>query len=366
MMLEGGAETADALRFLAEESGNVDASGNFSIQVLNRALKRSHGVALDQVGRGGGDLVAGGSDAFVLNRSHHWFTVRRLFGKFWNLNSTLDAPEFIGDFYLSTLLAQFRADGYDVFVASPASALPPPPRGDLSEGRTGLLGAFHRVADLVRPKGQGIAGTGGATPAAPVDPWANAGLGHSLRAPPPPGSEAPSGGAQDGDAALARALAEEEGGGADDDGDDLAMAIAMSMTAAAAAASASSAPAAVSALPSAPETVKRLRPELPAEAVDDEPAARVLIRGLMGGGYGRLTRRFRACDRASILFDWLDQEAAERAAGGDAPQELLAVVAGRYDLLRGQAVLAREELGENATFESAGLAPSAALTVRPR
>jgi len=29
-----GMNTPEALRFLAEESGNVDASGNFSIQVL--------------------------------------------------------------------------------------------------------------------------------------------------------------------------------------------------------------------------------------------------------------------------------------------------------------------------------------------
>jgi len=44
------------------------------------------------------------------------FCVRRLYGKYWNLNSLLDQPEFVSDFYLSSLLGQFKLDGYDVFV----------------------------------------------------------------------------------------------------------------------------------------------------------------------------------------------------------------------------------------------------------
>ena len=36
MMLEAGVDTPEAIAFLAEESGNVDNSGNFSIQVLNK------------------------------------------------------------------------------------------------------------------------------------------------------------------------------------------------------------------------------------------------------------------------------------------------------------------------------------------
>lgn len=33
LMLSEGTDTADAIRFVAEDSGNVDASGNFSITV---------------------------------------------------------------------------------------------------------------------------------------------------------------------------------------------------------------------------------------------------------------------------------------------------------------------------------------------
>ena len=38
LMMEAGADTPDALRYLAQDSQNVDDSGNFSIQVLRRAL----------------------------------------------------------------------------------------------------------------------------------------------------------------------------------------------------------------------------------------------------------------------------------------------------------------------------------------
>jgi hypothetical protein len=35
-----------AVRFLAEDSGNVDESGNFSLQVLSKAVERSHSLQL--------------------------------------------------------------------------------------------------------------------------------------------------------------------------------------------------------------------------------------------------------------------------------------------------------------------------------
>ena len=47
MMAEG--MTADAIAFMREASGNVDEQGNFSIQVLSEALKRSFGLELSDV-----------------------------------------------------------------------------------------------------------------------------------------------------------------------------------------------------------------------------------------------------------------------------------------------------------------------------
>jgi Ataxin-3 len=82
MMMEMGTETADAIKFLAEESGNVDESGNFSIQVLNEALERSNGIALTNFGsealrvQTDDSLLATDKyEAFVFNRESHWFTV---------------------------------------------------------------------------------------------------------------------------------------------------------------------------------------------------------------------------------------------------------------------------------------------------
>ena len=42
-------------------------------------------------------------------RSEHWFTIRKVGGYWWNLNSTIDAPELVTDFYLSALLSSLRA-----------------------------------------------------------------------------------------------------------------------------------------------------------------------------------------------------------------------------------------------------------------
>ncbi|CAN0371957.1 unnamed protein product, partial [Laminaria digitata] len=84
-------------RFLAEESGNVDAAGNFSIQVLNAALERLYGIHLVSAGSEsvGGKMNTTGNgveQAFVLNRHAHWVAIRSIGGVYWDLNSTLDYP----------------------------------------------------------------------------------------------------------------------------------------------------------------------------------------------------------------------------------------------------------------------------------
>lgn len=55
-------------------------------------------------------------NAYILNRSSHWFTIRKIHENWWNLNSTLTKPEEISPFYLSAFLAQLREDGYGVFI----------------------------------------------------------------------------------------------------------------------------------------------------------------------------------------------------------------------------------------------------------
>ena len=108
---------------------NMDDTGFFSVSVLERALQvwgisiTSWRSARMRVRHDTPEREA----AFVLNLNSHWFTIRS-FGttsKFWyNLNSFLPEPQWIGNNYLGTLLHTAEAEGYSVFVvqASEGSA----------------------------------------------------------------------------------------------------------------------------------------------------------------------------------------------------------------------------------------------------
>ena len=118
-MTEGGSITSDTMKFLSEKSGNVDESGNFSIQVLRAAIQRSHGIELiswtADTGQQAKDMTA--EQGFIVNRSSHWFTIRKINTRWWNLNSSLEFPEVITEFYLTAFLSQLIGDGYTVFQA---------------------------------------------------------------------------------------------------------------------------------------------------------------------------------------------------------------------------------------------------------
>lgn len=115
-------------------SNNVDDAGNFSIQVLETALGRSHDLTLvqdtaaltrvlDDLNREDFDLNT--TDvAFVCNLREHWFTIRSIRGQIWNLNSLKKRPQKVSLFYLSAYLGQLREEGYSIFVVE--GTLPPP------------------------------------------------------------------------------------------------------------------------------------------------------------------------------------------------------------------------------------------------
>jgi ataxin-3 len=157
LMLANGAETREALEYLAQESFNVDDSGNFSISVLRTAIERSHGVALEADPK----MVAGALanpnrfEAYMFNLQAHWFAIRRLptraGARWFNLDSMLDRPELISEFFLAAFLHQMQAEGYNIFVVT--GALPVPMR----DGSAGGAGALHSVADIVRFAGKGKA-----------------------------------------------------------------------------------------------------------------------------------------------------------------------------------------------------------------
>lgn len=46
----------------------------------------------------------------------HWFTIRRIYGEFWNFNSLFPAPQPLSLFYLGAFLATLKEQGYTIFV----------------------------------------------------------------------------------------------------------------------------------------------------------------------------------------------------------------------------------------------------------
>lgn len=112
------------------QSSNVDSTGNFSIQVLRAALLRSHQVELVSWSNEVKGVNAQTEDGFIINRREHWFALRQIGNRWWNLNSTLERPEPIGDASLVSFIGQLRADGFMVFIPTKgmmprAGRLPP-------------------------------------------------------------------------------------------------------------------------------------------------------------------------------------------------------------------------------------------------
>jgi ataxin-3 len=62
--------------------------------------------------------------AFILNCNQHWFTLRKFgdaegVGPWFNLDSSLERPEWVSETYLGVLLRQSEADGNTTFGSSP-------------------------------------------------------------------------------------------------------------------------------------------------------------------------------------------------------------------------------------------------------
>ena len=103
------------IEFVGAGNPYVDDSGNFSVEVIERALE-SHGVTLTRARTIESLENVESFQAYLLNRSDHWMAIRRIadaqgVGHWIDLNSILTAPEHISDFYLSAVLAQHKKDG---------------------------------------------------------------------------------------------------------------------------------------------------------------------------------------------------------------------------------------------------------------
>jgi len=92
-----GTESKDFLNYLAEGSNNVADDGNYNIQVISESLKRVGDlkcISIDSADVKNKDLSA--ETGFICNSSAHWLTIRKINGKWYNLNSTnREGPEMI-------------------------------------------------------------------------------------------------------------------------------------------------------------------------------------------------------------------------------------------------------------------------------
>jgi ataxin-3 len=161
----------DYRRRLAEGSGNVDAQGNFSIEVLRAALLNRYGLALPNLLQEG---VADSMDVtemegFICNRSAHWFAIRKINGRYWNLNSTLERPQLISHFRLAAEIEGLQNEGYSVFCVPKGL---PEPCTSMAQRSRGLPQYWWKESDLVKDV------TNAKTMA--TDPWRNVGSGMRL------------------------------------------------------------------------------------------------------------------------------------------------------------------------------------------
>lgn len=143
---QGGVNSRDFQQRLFEGSNNVDAQGNFSIEVLKLALQRRYGLRLPHLSAQ--DLLSGMDIAdmqgFLCHKSDHWFAIRRIGGRYWNLNSMLEIPVVISHFALATEMEKWKNEGYTIFCV---------PSGLPSAGvKLGSDAAWHCMADLLKGK----------------------------------------------------------------------------------------------------------------------------------------------------------------------------------------------------------------------
>lgn len=168
---EGGTRSKDYIQRLNEGSGNVDPQGNFSIEVLRSALMTQYGLSLPNIRQEGaleGTDIAE-VEGFICNKDAHWFAIRLIHGRYWNLNSTLERPKLISHFSLATEMQELQNQGYSVFCV--VKGLPAPCTSAAGTSR-GQPQYWWKEEDLLNNKTNAVT--------AATDPWRSVGGGMRL------------------------------------------------------------------------------------------------------------------------------------------------------------------------------------------
>lgn len=117
MMLEGGGTNVLG-DFLTEDSHNVSMGGDFSIQVLEKALEvwDLQVIPLDSPVAEPSKYDPELENAFICHLLDHWFCIRKVNGEWYNFNSLYPAPEHLSRFYLSAYLDSLKGSGWSIFI----------------------------------------------------------------------------------------------------------------------------------------------------------------------------------------------------------------------------------------------------------
>ncbi|KAL4440834.1 hypothetical protein ABPG74_013815 [Tetrahymena malaccensis] len=119
LLEQAGQESKDFLEFVAGDSHNVEDGGNYSIQVLERALKKYNLKCKNVNANELIDKDLSNQNGFICHKSLHWYAIRKVDGVWYDLNSLYKSgPRHISDFYLSALLVQFQEQGQNIFLVS--------------------------------------------------------------------------------------------------------------------------------------------------------------------------------------------------------------------------------------------------------
>ncbi|CAE6076211.1 unnamed protein product [Arabidopsis arenosa] len=119
VMLEGASVGGFAPGdFLAEESHNVSLGGDFSIQVLQKALEvwDLQVIPLNCPDAEPAQIDPELESAFICHLHDHWFCIRKVNGEWYNFDSLLAAPQHLSKFYLSAFLDSLKGSGWSIFI----------------------------------------------------------------------------------------------------------------------------------------------------------------------------------------------------------------------------------------------------------
>jgi hypothetical protein len=101
------------------QSANYDDTGDFSVQVLQKALKDMFNVTMEPYKMHPGGLATNGEEKlFIVNVQNHWYCFRK-FRRVWTeLNSLNEGPQVVSEMYVFGIIHTLVTEGHSVFQVS--------------------------------------------------------------------------------------------------------------------------------------------------------------------------------------------------------------------------------------------------------